>query len=293
METIGVLEHDGLITPEVGEWGEDKYRLIQLYATMFARATRKAWHVRVYIDLFAGSGRARLESSRRVVPGSPLLALDVEPGFERFIFCDLDPEKLNALKKRVVAAHPGREVVYVLGDANVMVPDVLRDVPPGSRRQKVLGFCVLDPFGMSAQHFETVRRLASRYMDFLVLIPSYMEANRFWEDYEKLGNTTVDDYLGLPNWREDWRQPEIRIRGLGPFVVEKFGDQMASLGYGVGRSKLIRARDNNRPLYHLFVYSRHKLGLKLWRQAVKYSDGQQSFDFEELEEWSCPGFVDG
>lgn len=32
---ISIID-DGLITPEVGAWGKEKYRLVRLYADMFA-----------------------------------------------------------------------------------------------------------------------------------------------------------------------------------------------------------------------------------------------------------------
>lgn len=279
--TLPELDHDGLLTPVVGEWGEEKYRLIRSYAEMFARATRKTWHVRVYIDLFAGPGRARLEDSGRIVPGSPLLALEATPPFDDCIFCELDATRLDALKRRVRVAYPDRDVTYVLGDANAGVDRVLAAIPAANRSRKVLGFCVLDPFGMSSLHFSTVKALSVRYMDFLVLVPSGMDAGRFWEKYESPKDTTVADFLGLPDWRARWTDPQARRDGLGHFVLERFAEQMETLRYGRGPTKLVRATDNRRPLYHLAFFSRHALGLRLARGAVEYAQEQRSFAFED------------
>ncbi len=46
------LEDDGLMTPEVGDYAEEKYRLIGLYAELFAKAMKGKWDSRVYIDLY-------------------------------------------------------------------------------------------------------------------------------------------------------------------------------------------------------------------------------------------------
>ena len=278
------LADDKLPIPVVGEWGEAKYRLIHSYAGMFARGTRKTWHARVYLDLFAGPGRAQLETSGRIVPGSPLLALDATPPFDRCIFCDVDKRRLDTLEQRVRLAFPDRDVVYILGDANSCVGQILDAIPRASRSRKVLGFCVLDPFGMSGLHFSTVSALSVRYMDFLVLVPSGMEAARFWEKYECPDDTTVANFLGLPDWRARWADPVARRDGLGHFVVERFAEQMATLRYERGPTKLIRAIDNRRPLYHLAFFSRNPLGLKLARAAVEYSQEQRSFAFEESEQ---------
>jgi len=56
------LKDDGLITPEVGAWADDKYRLVGNYAAMFAISMKKKWECQVYIDIFAGAGRARIET---------------------------------------------------------------------------------------------------------------------------------------------------------------------------------------------------------------------------------------
>lgn len=91
------LTDDGLITPEIGAWGEDKYRLVSIYATMFATSMKDKWDCRVYIDLFAGAGRARIKNTKRIIPASPMLALDIKDKFDTYIFCEEDPEKFRAL----------------------------------------------------------------------------------------------------------------------------------------------------------------------------------------------------
>lgn len=106
------------MTPEVGEWGEEKYQLVRCYAQIFARSMKHDWESRVYIDLFAGAGRAILADSRRIVQSSPLLALGIDDPFDRYIFCEIDDDKLLALRKRVQKDYPSRNVRFVPGDSN-------------------------------------------------------------------------------------------------------------------------------------------------------------------------------
>ena len=77
IEKLPNLEDDGLLSPEIGAWAEYKYRLVWNYATMFATSMKDKWDARVYIDLFAGAGRAKIENTSQIVPASPLLALDI------------------------------------------------------------------------------------------------------------------------------------------------------------------------------------------------------------------------
>lgn len=123
------LEPDGLITPEVGAWGERKYRLVANYASMFSTSMKRKWQCRVYVDLFAGSGRAKLEGSSHIVPGSPLLAVRLDSRFDEYVFCEEDEEKIEALRIRVAREAPDLRPVYVDGDANAAVDRILLALP--------------------------------------------------------------------------------------------------------------------------------------------------------------------
>lgn len=271
------LKDDGLITPEVGAWAEDKYRLVGNYAAMFATSMKKKWECRVYIDIFAGAGRARIENTKRIIPASPILALNIDDQFDMYVFCESDEAKANTLKKRVSKTYPSAEVRFLFGDTNNLTQEILREIPQASRKFKVLGFCFVDPYSLRNLDFNTIRALSSRFMDFLVLIPSYMDANRNIAHYLNSQNTVVDQFLGDPNWRKDWHQAEKRVEDFATFFVDRFGKQMSSMGYlypGIQDTKLIRSIEKNLPLYHLCFFSRNKLGRQFWKQARKYSQDQ-------------------
>jgi three-Cys-motif partner protein len=271
------LKDDGLITPEVGAWAEDKYRLVGNYAAMFATSMKKKWECRVYIDIFAGAGRARIEGTKRIIPASPMLALDIEDKFDMYIFCESIGARVKALQERVSTAYPGVDVRFLHGDTNSLTKNILREIPQASRDFKVLGFCFVDPYSLKNLDFNTIRALSSRFMDFLVLIPSYMDANRNKAHYLNSLNKAVDQFLGDPNWRKDWQQTGKRVEDFATFFVDYFGKQMASMDYlysGIQDTKLIRSVGKNLPLYHLGFFSRNKLGQQFWKQAKKYSQDQ-------------------
>ncbi len=159
-EPLVSLPDDGLVTPEVGPWVEEKYRLVSLYNRLFSTGIKRRWDCRVYIDLYAGAGRSKIRGTRRILPGSPLLALDVPDKFDKYIFCEEDPALLGTLERRVGLQFPGVNVDYIHGDCNVMVEEICRKVPQHSRKMKVLSFCFIDPFDIGIA-FETVRTLRS------------------------------------------------------------------------------------------------------------------------------------
>jgi three-Cys-motif partner protein len=176
-DRLPTLDDDGLYTPEVGDWAEQKYRLVSSYATMFSTAMRGKWH-RVYIDLFAGAGRAHIKNTQRIVPASPMLALNVPNKFDLYIFCEKEKKIIDTLKKRVSKSYSDVNSRFLHGDANSLTNRILKEIPQARRGFNVLAFCFADPFALENLAFDTIHQLSSRFMDFLILIPTGMDAVR-------------------------------------------------------------------------------------------------------------------
>lgn len=126
---LPILEVDGLLTPDVGRWGEDKYRLVANYAQLSARSMQRKWDYLVYVDLYAGSGRSRIRGTARIVPASPVIVLASPATFTRYVFCEKDRAKAEALKSRIRAPHGDRDRTVIVGDANESVDRILCAIP--------------------------------------------------------------------------------------------------------------------------------------------------------------------
>jgi three-Cys-motif partner protein len=127
--------------------------------------------------------------------------------------------------------------------------------------------------------FETIRRMSDRLVDFLVLIPSGMDANRNVSKYSKDDNQKVARFLGIEDWRAAWAVAESQGENFERFVRDQFGRQMAKLAYkysGPEEMRPVRLPEKNVLLYRLAFFSRSDLGKKLWEQVRKYSDDQRS-----------------
>src|SRR6266850_3262639 len=195
MAQLPTLKDDSLVTEEIGDWGQEKYRLLSLYAQMFAASMKNKWNCRVYIDLFAGSGRSRIKGTNRIVAGSPLVALGVDPSFDKYIFCEKDPDKLLALKTRVSRDYRDANVVFQSGDANLAIADILQKIPQYAKDFKVLSFCFVDPYNLKDLAFDTIDRLSKLFVDFLVLIATDMDAARNVSKYELSQSDVVERFL--------------------------------------------------------------------------------------------------
>lgn len=278
-------EDDGLYIEPVGAWAEEKYRLLALYAELFTGSMRAKWQQLVYIDLFAGAGYSRIEGSGRIVPAAAMLAARLEVPFDRYVLCDSDANKLDDLRTRVERDHHGLDVRFIAGDVNARMDDLLGNLPTPSATNKVLSFCFVDPYNCASFRFDTIRCLSRFFVDFFVLIPSYMDANRNLGPYAKPANQTIANFLSDPDWREEWKAEGHRFKNFGDFVADKFGRQMQSLGYiydGLGvNTHLVRNTQKNSPIYRLAMFGRHPLVKKFWQQAEKYVSDQTAFDFGE------------
>jgi three-Cys-motif partner protein len=276
-EDIPNLIDDELITPTIGSWGERKYLLVKNYAQIFANSMKHKWDCRVYIDLFAGGGRSIIEGTSKIVLASPLLAIDIQDKFDIYIFCEQEESKLDALKQRVKRDFSDVEVQYIHGDSNKQVDKILSKIPQHRKGFSVLSFCFADPYNLRSLNFATIQHLSQRFVDFMILIPSGMDANRnLVPHYLKKNNKIIDMFLGTSDWRDEWRSVSVH-QSFDIFLTDYYGRNMQNLGYyypGIESTQLIRSSKKNLPLYRLALFSRVKLGDKFWSETKKYSDPQ-------------------
>lgn len=275
------LDDDGLKVAEVRSWSEEKYRLVEAYSSLFCRSMRGKWGSLVYLDLFAGPGYARFKGTNRIVAASPLIALGLDDKFSSYVFSEADPTSAQDLQTRCSRDFASEQVRVIPGNANALADTIVQAMPKYSKSNTALGFCFVDPYKMGNLQFSTIEKLATRFMDFLVLIPSGMDAHRNEQRYAATSNTTVDDFVGDATWRTRWKAEKARGKQFEKFIVEEFGRSMTRLGYtdpGLDKAAIIRSDDKNLLLYRLVLYSTHKLGTKFWNEAMKYTNPQTGFE---------------
>jgi three-Cys-motif partner protein len=281
VDSDAVLEasDDGLPCPEVGAWTETKHSFVSLYAKLFSSGMKAKWGRRVYVELYAGAGYSRVRGTSRVIAGSPLRALTLEDPFDEYVFCEEDPENLKALKVRVKRHAPGASVAYVEGDCNARVIDILAKIPTGSKSDTVLTLCFVDPFDIGIE-FETVRVLSARFVDFLVLLAVFMDANRNYDRYVKADDVRVGKFLGSESWRDRWYVAQKAGTPFPQFLASEYANGMESLRYlktPLHTMNKVRSDEKNLPLYYLAMFSRHERAYKFWDEARKYGTDQTKF----------------
>ena len=183
---------------------------------------------------------------------------------------------------RVSRDYPSANVYFQSGDANDRVGKILRKIPQHTKDFKVLSLCFVDPYNLKDLVFDTIDTLSARFVDFLVLIATDMDAARNVSTYELPQNVVVERFLGLPDWRVDWRVAKANRETFSSYLMKRFSAQMEARRYiraPIEETKLVRSTEKNLPLYRLALFSRHELGKSFWEQARKYGDDQLGFDF--------------
>jgi len=273
---------DNLVCPEVGSWTEDKHRVVSLYTSMFSKGMKAKWDNRAYIELYAGAGYSRIRGTQKIIVGSPLQALAVEHPFDKYVFCEAISENLEALKIRVARHFPAANVAYVDGDCDLRASEILAGIPIGSKDNTVLTLCFADPFDIGLK-FDTIKSLSSRFVDFIVLLAVYSDANRAYKRYVMEDAIKVDQFLGSSTWRDRWRIAERHATLFPKFLASEFATNMETLGYlptPIHKMKRVRSDEKNLPLYYIALFSRNKLALDFWDDALKYGTDQTAFRWD-------------
>ena len=194
---------------EVGPWAKEKLKALERYLDFYTKVMKRQRWRTIYIDAFAGGGRAIIRQSRPVddasfesfllsegteepeqqefIRGSPRVALELANPFSTYVFIDADRERVAALN----ALGPftdGRIIHVRQGTAASEIDWVLSHRLP---RDKYRGVAFLDPFGAHLE-WRTIEALASTgIFEVLINFPLHMAINRLM---------TVDGVIP-PNWR--------------------------------------------------------------------------------------------
>lgn len=211
---------------EIGYWSELKLEILEKYAQAYSSilsAQMKGRLSHVYIDGFSGAGFHISKSTGKVVAGSPLKALAVEPPFKEYFFIDLAGKKVEALRR---TGGDRRDIHVLHGDSNEIL---LRDVFPQVRYDEYRrGLCLLDPYGLHLRWdvIETAGKLQT--LDLFLNFPIMdMNRNALWRDPE--GATAeqrqrMTDFWGDDSWRAEVYKPARQQSLFGEGELEKQGN---------------------------------------------------------------------
>lgn len=258
---------DGLPAIDIGAWAENKHYYLNRYCDMFAVGTSKKWSQRYYIDLFSGPGIGINRETGQESSGSPIIAL-AHP-FTNFVFVEANPENLEALKVRTEPLLDGRHAEYILGDANAIISDIVRNVQRDS-----LSLVFADPYTIQLK-MRTIQWFSDHFRaDLLIHFPYGTFLQRVIPQTQtemtegKL--TELNEFFGGIEWQE--------LRGHKPnprVYLDLYEAKLRELGYLIGDNYPRMANIKNATLYYLVLASKNALALKFWKNTNEIDPGGQ------------------
>lgn len=274
------LEDDQLYTPFIKLHSLEKIRLHNYYVSLFTMSMRHRWPQRVYLGLYSGAGRARVEETGEIVETTAMSAFRPKYPFTKYIFVDSDPRCIEALSGRSKALPVEHDVTLIERDVGEATPEIISAMPAFGPGNGLLSFCFIDPFS-AALNFEVIRALGSRYkMDFLILLMLGRDVRtNFRRYFEDPADTRIGSLIDDPDWRDEWLAKGLRRRDLVRHLLEKFDAAMTRLGYAASRpddAHPIRVMGKKVFLYLLVFYSKNPLGQQFWQATRKGTDPQFS-----------------
>jgi len=265
---------DNLLIYDAHIWAEEKYKLFGGYCNIFTTGMRGKWDVLVYIDLFSGPGYCKIKETGRIIKSSPLIALSLPVKFDVYIFCDLDKNVVETLKKRVLKELTTQKVHFLNVDSNKNIQEIKDLIPSHTKSKRVLSFCFADPFDLNL-HFNTIQHLSTnKLMDLLILQAYFMDAKRNYENYIDEDNEKISKYLGDYEWRDKFKNSSFFPNNFVQFISNTYDDKMKTLNYLDSLKNCIKIPVKNVPLYYLTFYTKHIRGQDFYKKVQEYADDQ-------------------
>lgn len=207
-----------------GIWTRKKLEILEAYLKFYVTALKNKGFTLHYADAFAGTGShdpVTEDGQDLLVPyddfrGSVLTALDVEPGFSKFHFNDLNPEHVRELKK-IRDEHPHKNIHVYEKDANQFVPEFCAGLQKSDR-----AVLFLDPYSTQLD-WSTLKHVAtSGKVDLWLLFPLSVILRMTPRDGSKVRpewKSTLDRLLGTDAWEATLYKPV-----EAPMMDDLFGD---------------------------------------------------------------------
>lgn len=222
-----------------GVWTKEKLVYLAKYSAAFMKAMgpkRKLglWDRLVYIDPLCGPGIDVDRSTGEEFRGSPLIALETAPAFDRIFLGDLSKANVEALEKRVPNGNAAR-VSLKVEDCHERARQAVQEM-----RRRDLGLAFVDPEGFEVT-FELFRTLAERRIDIVFLFPSGIGIGRNFAKFVQSQRCAMDDLWGS----RDWRDTAVAKRYATTTLVS-ICPMTASISPGLRRSASVWPRSGTR-----------------------------------------------
>jgi three-Cys-motif partner protein len=265
---------DGFSLFESKKWYQDKLGIIQSYVKAYHKRFDLRNKTKILVYIGAGPGMVQIEGSEQATAGTPLEILSYQKEFQRYLFCEKNPEYAKALKVRIGKNYPKKHTVIVEGDINQTIEKLAPYLPEKMGNSPTAILCIIDLHSFDLD-YETLKILAGMDVDFL-LVNSYVHTAYYnYSFYLEEERETLNAYFDS-SWARLAETGALNS-DLSFFllVVKVYLAQIKQLGYNVtgtlhkygGEKELV-------PYYQIAYCTKSKVLKSLKQKMVKETSKQ-------------------
>lgn len=283
----------------VGPWAAEKLRCLARYLAAYTKILRKQQWCDgfIYIDAFAGAGRAKLrvpeagisksqasllddpasdsavdEEAESYVDGSPRVALTLEHPFTKYIFFEVDQNRIKQLHDLKSEFSSSHDIEIVSGEANDSIQNyVLKPGLYNWRRMRAVAF--LDPFGLQVP-WKTIEALATtNAIEVIINLPIGMAIQRLLPnsgEFTQEQRERLTEYFGSPEWQEvlyvrssDLLGETCSKRGDSGELLARWYMKRLAKAFGFAAKPRLIKNSSGGHLYYLIWAGPNKTGAKI------------------------------
>ncbi len=265
---------DGFAILETNKWYLDKLGIIQSYIKGYHSRFDLRNKNKMLVYIGAGPGMVDTGSGGKPIHGTPLAVLSYPEQFQRYLFCEKNPEYANALKVRIGKYYPKKHSVIVEGDINKTIEKLSPYLPEkiGSSPTSIL--CIIDLQSFDLE-FETLKILAAMDVDF-ILVNSYVHTAYYnYKFYLEEERETMNDYFGS-SWARLAETAELDSDvSFFLLVIKAYLEQIKHLGYNVtGTLHKYNLEEALVPYYQVAFCTKSKVLKSLKKKMVEDTSKQ-------------------
>lgn len=259
---------------ETSNWYLDKLGIVHSYLKAYHRRFDLRNKIKMLVYIGSGPGMVVTNNSEEAISGTPLDILSQPEQFQRYLFCEKNPDYASALKVRIGKNHPKKHTVIVEGDINKTIEKLSPYLPEriGSSQTAILCIIDLQSFDLD---FETVKILAAMDVDFL-FINSYVHTAYYdYNFYLEEERETMNAYFGS-SWARLAESAELNSDiSFFLLVIKAYLEQIRHLGYNVtGTLHKYNIKDELVPYYQVAYCTKSKALNSLKKKMVTETSKQ-------------------
>lgn len=287
----------------VGPWAREKLECLGKYLNAYTTIlSKQSWCKGfVYVDAFAGAGKAQLRQyetnqienplldvagyigeeeteTEMYIHGSPRVALNIKRPFTEYIFIEKSSKRVSELEEIQKEYSDRRGITILQGDANEQICSYLLSSEKYNWKEyRAVAF--LDPFGMQVP-WKTIKDIGkTKAVEIILNLPVGMAIQRL---LPKSGEFSVEqrkkltEYFGSPDWEPIVYEEKHDLFGLLRIKKADAGEQLAKwyqkrLKEAYGHSSKPRLIKNPRGthLYYLLWAGPNPTGKKIAEDVLK------------------------